>query len=93
MYEPLLNTTVLHNISSWYRDSLKTIISNIVQDYVCFVRGRHIADKCMNIKYTVKWLAVGIPAMTKQYTYISVTAVCPHNISNSSRTPSNNSIL
>jgi len=65
-------TTFLHG-----RDSLKTIKSNVVQDYVCFARGRHITVKCMNIKYTVQWLAGDTPAMTKQYTYISITTVCP----------------
>jgi hypothetical protein len=87
MYESLLNTVFLHNISSWHRESSKTIISNVVQDYVCFVRGRHNSDKCMNIKYTVKWLAVDTSAMTKQYTYISITTVCPLNISNSRKLP------
>lgn len=90
VYESLLNTVLLHNISSWYRYALKTNTSNVVQDYVCFARGRHITVKCMNIKYTVKQVAGDTPAMTKQYTYISITTVCPLNISNSSKIPSNN---
>jgi len=77
MYESLLNTVLLHNVSSWYRDSLKTIKSNVVQDYVCFARGRHITVKCMHIMYTVKWLAGDTPAMTTQYTFITITTVCP----------------
>jgi hypothetical protein len=71
VYESLLNTVLLHNISSWCRDALKTNTSNVVEDYVCFARGRHNTVKCINTKYRVKWVAGDTPAMTNS-THTSV---------------------